>query len=640
MRTATPTTPARRAPLRVLALEDRLAPALDIRIDYSLDTSGFFGDATHRAALERAVASHEARLDTSMGAITAGGNNQWSAIFNNPSTGAEVRVANPAIPADTVVIYAGGMNSGGSEAGQGGPGGFTASGTRAFQASVQTRGVAGFASWGGSLSFDTGTNWYFGTDPAARGGSQVDFESVAEHELGHALGFGTSTQFAALVKNGVFTGANVTAVAGTVGVSSDLSHWAQGTRYGGQAVSMQPVLDPVGRVHFTALDYAALQDIGWRLTGGVNAPASVPPTPTPTPAPVSHASQPVGSPVVTPVESATQAGGSSAQVAAPGTPVVVSGATDGTVQIYRADASGALTPAASTFAPFPGFAGAVRSATGDVTGDGVADIILGTGPGGGSRVRILDGKTYSDVVPQFTAFESGFTGGVYLAAGDFDGDGRAEVLVTPDQGGGPRVRMLAVANGQASPVADFFGIDDPNFRGGARVAVGDVNGDGTPDLVVAAGFGGGPRVSLLDGKSLRSGSPRRLTADFFAFEPGLRNGVYVSVGDLDADGRADVVFGAGPGGGPRVMSLSGRTLTQSGVAAALADPLANGFVGDQAQRGGVRVAVKDVAGDGHAEVVAGSGTGGQLQVLDGRTLARKTSLIPYVTDNLDGLYVG
>ncbi len=625
--------PVRPAPLTVVALEDRLAPALDIRIDYSLDASGFFADATHRAALDRAVAQHEARLDSAMAAITAGGNNQWAAIFNNPSTGAEVRVPNPAIPADTVVIYAGGQNIGNGEAGFGGPGGFTASGTRAFQASVQTRGVTGFASWGGSLSFDTGTNWYFGTDPAARPASQVDFESVAVHELGHVLGFGTSPQFTALVKNGVFTGPNVAALAGTVALSPDQSHFAQGIKFNGRAVSMQPVLDPVGRVNFTDLDYAALKDIGWQLLSPGTVPA---PAPTPVPAPVVV-------PVVPPapaVESVTQVGGASAQLSAAGIPVVVSGATDGTVQIYRADAAGALTLAASPFAPFPGFGGAVRSATGDVTGDGVADIILGTGPGGGSRVRILDGKTYADVVPQFSAFENGFSGGVYLAAGDFNGDGRAEVLVAPDQGGGPRVRVLAVAGGQVAPVADFFGIDDPNFRGGARLAVGDVNADGTPDLVVAAGFGGGPRVSILDGKSVLSGTPRHLTADFFAFEPGLRNGVYVSAGDLNADGAADLVFGAGPGGGPRVMSVSGQALVRTGPAAALAAPLANAFVGDAGQRGGVRVAVKDAAGDGRAEVVAGSGSGGQLQVLDGQSLTRKTSLLPYLTDNLDGIYVG
>ena len=276
-----PTRTARPTPLlRLLSLEERLTPALNIVLDYSYDTSGFFGDPAHRAALERAAGQYEARLDSAMAAITPSGNNQWQAVFTNPSTGAETRVSNATVPADTLVIYAGGSNIGaGGEAGEGGPGGYWASGSRAFQANVQSRGVAGFATWGGSVTFDTGTNWYFGTDPAGRASSQLDFESVAVHELGHALGFGTSTQFAALVQNGVFTGASVTALAGTVRVSADQAHFAQGTKSNGRAVSMQPVLDPVGRVGFTDLDYAALKDIGWQVNGSSAAAPAVPPPP-------------------------------------------------------------------------------------------------------------------------------------------------------------------------------------------------------------------------------------------------------------------------------------------------------------------------------------------------------------------------
>src|SRR5207248_3357299 len=122
-------------------------------------------------------------------------------------------------------------------------------------------------------------------------------------------------------------------------------------------------------------------------------------------------------------------------------------------------------------------------------------VIVAPGPGGGPRVRVFDGRDGSNLA-ELLAFEPTFTGGVYVAAGDITGDGIAEIVVTPDPGGGPRVRVFS---GQTlAPVTDFFGIADPAFRGGARAAVADVNGDGTPDLIVSAGFGGGPRIAGFD----------------------------------------------------------------------------------------------------------------------------------------------
>jgi hypothetical protein len=154
-------------------------------------------------------------------------------------------------------------------------------------------------------------------------------------------------------------------------------------------------------------------------------------------------------------------------------------------------------------------------------------------------------------------------------------------------------------------IADFFGISDPNFRGGARAAVSDVAGKGYGDLIVAAGFGGGPRVAGFDGKSLASGNPTRVFADFFAFEQTLRNGVFIAAGDVDGDGMADVIAGGGPGGGPRVLILSGQALVTGNQQV----PIANFFGGDPTSRGGIRVAVKNLDGDNKADLVVGAGAG-------------------------------
>ncbi len=251
---------------------------------------------------------------------------------------------------------------------------------------------------------------------------------------------------------------------------------------------------------------------------------------------------------------------------------------------------------------FPGTEFGARVATGDFTGDGIADLVVGSGPGRTTFVQVIDGATQKTIFA-IQPFEAAFTGGVYVAAGDTTGDGVADLVITPDRGGGPRVDVYTGAG--FGKVASFFGIEDANFRGGARAAVGDLTGDGAADLVVSAGFRGGPRVAAFDGKSLGS-VPRKLFNDFFAFEPTLRNGAFVAVGDVDGDGIAEIIAGGGPNGGPRVTAFDGAALMKSG--GATQTQIVNFFAGDPATRGGVRVSVKDLDGDDRADLVVGAGT--------------------------------
>ncbi len=339
-------------------------------------------------------------------------------------------------------------------------------------------------------------------------------------------------------------------------------------------------------------------------------------------------------------------------------PVLAGGAANGTATVLF-NQDGTYGPG-SVLTFFPSQNVTVRTAVADVNGDLVPDHIGGTGVGMTTRVVAIDGKTGVTLF-SFQPFEDGFTGGVFVTAGDINGDGRADVVVTPDKGGWPVVsvydaaRLLDGVKPERSQLARFFGIDDPAFRGGARATVGDVNGDGTPDLVVSAGFGGGPRIAVFNGQDVAAGNstPGRLTPDFFAFEPGLRNGAFVAAGDVDGDGFDDLTFGGGPGGAPRVRVVSGQGLIGGGSFSSL-DQLAGTalvadfFAGDSNLRGGVRVLLRDVDGDRLADLTVGSGEGeaGRVSVYPATVLGKpapsvaRTQTLFGADPLVDGVYVG
>ena len=260
-----------------------------------------------------------------------------------------------------------------------------------------------------------------------------------------------------------------------------------------------------------------------------------------------------------------------------------------TVTVYDA----ATRRVIRTLTPFgPDFFGGVSVALADVTGDGILDVVCGAGVGGGPRVSVFDGST-GELLRSFFAYDPGFLGGVYVAAGDLDGDGIADLITGAGAGGGPHVRVFDGRTG--AELLGFFAAD-ASQRGGVTVAVVGSADGGPVRIVAGAGVGYRPAVDLFDA---RTGS---LVIGFAPYEDDFLGGVNVAIGDIDGDGVADLICGAKAGGAPRVVVVSGRGLLANAV-----EPIANFFSGDPDARSGVRIGRADADGDGHADILAASG---------------------------------
>jgi hypothetical protein len=222
----------------------------------------------------------------------------------------------------------------------------------------------------------------------------------------------------------------------------------------------------------------------------------------------------------------------------------------------------------------------------------------------------------------FLAFTPAFSGGVFVAAGDINRDGFADIVVGADAGGAPEVRVFSGRD--TSLMLDFFAYD-PTFTGGVRVATGDINGTGQADIITGAGPGGAPEVRVFSPSGV-------MLQDYFAFSTAFTGGVFVAAGDIDGDRRADVIVGAGFGGAPEVRVFSDAN------AALLRDFFA--YPVNLGLGGGVHVAFTTFNGQAAIATGPGPGAAPEVKVFDALSIALLDDLFAFDPSFLGGVFAG
>jgi hypothetical protein len=604
-------------PLALEQLEDRDVPAIVISISYAYDASGFFtNNPTARATLQLAANDLASAINTSLAAITPSGTNTWTESFYSPSTGQEVTVNDPAVPANTIVVYAGSRALGSSQASQGAFGGYSISGTQAWVNALQSRSPGwGSLLWGGSIAFDSTVNWYFGSSASGIAANQEDFFTCATHELAHVLGMGTSPLWFSHVSGNTFVGAHSRALYGaplplTWG-STELNNV---TMKGVPAVLNLNLPMGVRTAPFTTIDWAILQDMGWSV--------SIPATPAP---------PTITSPVAVPPPSQS----------APTAPVLVSGSSNGAVSAYSVASSGALTATGQAYTPFPGYGGVIRTAVGDFTQTGLAEDAFVTGSGVAAELKIINPATGATILAP-TKILGGFTGGAFVTAADLSGNGIDDVIVSEDAGGQPLVQVYQVVSGQLKPVAAFQAFGS-SMTSGVRLAAGDIAKNGIDDLVVSSGAGSAPWVEIYSGASLARGQPTLLAPAFLAFPATATAGVNVAVGDVTGDGYSDLIVSQDAGGSSLVEIWSGAV-----IAANTSKPISSlatylEFYGNGSLNTGMRIATRVVNGVTELVTAPASGAADWIRTLTltSSSVTPSAAVFPFGSGTtLDGVYVG
>ncbi len=251
------------------------------------------------------------------------------------------------------------------------------------------------------------------------------------------------------------------------------------------------------------------------------------------------------------------------------------------------------------FAYQKSFRGGIEVNAADINGDSRADLVVKPHSAGSSNIRVYSYNSSSKkfaLLDWFMAYGEKFRGKINLTVADIDGDGKAEIITVPENSGGPNVRIYSYNSATSKiELLDWFMAYGNSFRGGTNIAVGDVNGDGLLEIITAPQGGGGPNVRAYQYNS--STKKFSLLSWFMAYSEKFRGGINIKLADIDGDDDIEIITTPANSGGPNVRAY--RFNSASGQF-----ELVDWFMAyDANSRGGVDVSIGDVDGNGKSEII-------------------------------------
>ena len=251
-----------------------------------------------------------------------------------------------------------------------------------------------------------------------------------------------------------------------------------------------------------------------------------------------------------------------------------------------------------------------------------------TGWSSTSLVRLVNPSTGAMIAQAF-AFEPNFRTGVRTALGDLNGDGKNELIAVPNYGRVGEIvvfRQVVAGDGTVTLVKDAsynlkpFG---PQYDRGLNLVVADFTGDGLGDVGVSKAYGNG-QIKIYESTPAAASGPLTLYRSFVPFLDGI-GGASIAAGDFSwgsfyggsgpairGQGKAELVVGSGIGS-PAVVRIYDVTATTPTVIDTIR-PFASAFTG------GTFVSVARVNADATPDIIVSAGTGGGslVEVYDGR----------------------